>query len=156
MSRTCLDSYLYSLTQEVFPYFCSHIFFSRSEKLRNFIVSIYVLCILYIYLILYSIFQRSSKVTQTLLQTSPRMVYKNGLGKKIQDNTKLKYLLHVLSSNTWKKRSRICTTVVLQYNLGIIFLFGLCLWCENKVFLLRDMTLISTVKFLSNFIAMLG
>ena len=156
MSRTCLDSYLYSLTQEVFPYFCSHIFFSRSEKLRNFIVSIYVLCILYIYVILYSIFQRSSKVTQTLLQTSPRMVYKNGLGKKIQDNTKLKYLLHVLSSNTWKKRSRICTTVVLQYNLGIIFLFGLCLWCENKVFLLRDMTLISTVKFLSNFIAMLG
>ena len=128
-------------------------FFSERKIAKLFFINI---CILYIYLILYSIFQRSSKVTQTLLQTSPRMVYKNGLGKKIQDNTKLKYLLHVLSSNTWKKRSRICTTVVLQYNLGIIFLFGLCLWCENKVFLLRDMTLISTVKFLSNFIAMLG
>merc|ERR1712077_170691 len=48
--------------------------------------------------------KRSSKVTQTLLQTSPRMVYKNGLGKKIQDNTKLKYIFYMYYLQTLEKK----------------------------------------------------
>ena len=153
-SRTCLDSYLYSLTQEVFPYLWSHMFFFLGAKNCQTFLYQYM----YIVYISNTIFYFSAKLKSytDLITNEP----KNGIQEWVREKNSRQYEIEISSTCTifkhLKKRSRICTTVVLQYNLGIIFLFGLCLWCENKVFLLRDMTLISTVKFLSNFIAMLG
>ena len=131
------------------------VFFSERKIAKLFCINI---CILYIYLI-QTIFYFSAKLKSytDLITNEP----KNGIQEWVRKKNSKQYEIEISSTCTIfkhfkKKRSRICTTVVLQYNLGIIFLFGLCLWCENKVFLLRDMTLISTVKFLSNFIAMLG
>ena len=102
-----------------------YVFFSQSEKLQNFFVSIYVYCISISNTIVY--FSAKLKSYTDLITNEP----KNGIQEWVRKKNSRQYEIEISSTCTifkhLKKRSRICTTVVLQYNLGIIFLFGLCL-----------------------------